>query len=151
MNVIGLNQKARLQNGEYDSRRPGMPQCKGAKVSSVLTENSWLTAKGDLVQIVDYGTMRTDDFEDTTLRTQLWGQTTLRTDDFEDMQLWGQNYLGNVINIKTDKICKIVKYCQKYWIYDDNTWGMNAFYFFIYAANIWRKYVILRVSVWHSS
>jgi len=27
-----------------------MPQCKGAKVFNVLTENSWLTAKGNLVQ-----------------------------------------------------------------------------------------------------
>ena len=39
---------------------------------------------------LDYGTMRTCDVEDTTLRTRLWGQTTLRTDDFEDMRLWGQ-------------------------------------------------------------
>jgi len=35
----------------FDSRHPpGMPQCKGAKVFNVLTENSWLTAKGNLVQ-----------------------------------------------------------------------------------------------------
>ena len=40
--------------------------------------------------VADYGTMRTCDVEDTTLRTRLWGQTTLRTCDFEDMRLWGQ-------------------------------------------------------------
>ena len=34
----------------FDSGRPGMPQCKGAKVFNILTENSWLTGKGDLVQ-----------------------------------------------------------------------------------------------------
>jgi len=33
----------------FDSS-PGMPQCKGVKVSTVLTKDSWLTAKGNLVQ-----------------------------------------------------------------------------------------------------
>ena len=33
----------------FDSS-PGMPQCKGAAGFSILEENSWLTAKGSLVQ-----------------------------------------------------------------------------------------------------
>ena len=33
----------------FDSS-PGMPQCKGVKVSTVLTKDSWLTSKGNLVQ-----------------------------------------------------------------------------------------------------
>ena len=35
----------------FDSGPRGMPaQCKGAKDFSILEENSWLTAKGNLVQ-----------------------------------------------------------------------------------------------------
>ena len=66
----------------------------------------------------------------------LWGQTTLRTDDFEDRRLWGQNYFENVNNIKIDKIVKI---CQKYWIYDANIWriyvswrGLGMYFFDIF-------------------
>jgi len=33
----------------FDAGSPGMPQCKGAKVFTILTENSWLTAEGNLV------------------------------------------------------------------------------------------------------
>ena len=33
----------------FDSGRPGMPECKGAKDYTILTKNSWLTAKGNLV------------------------------------------------------------------------------------------------------
>ena len=78
---------------------------------------------------------------------RLWGQTTLRTDDFEDRRLWGQNYFGNVNKIKIDKICKMFQKLSK-WL---DIWcqhlGVECFYW-IYAANIWRTYVILRVSVW---
>ena len=58
----------------------------------------------------DYGTMRTDDFEDTTLRTRLWGHATLRT-----MRLWGHATLRT--NSKFQNI-------KKYWIYDANTLGI---------------------------
>ena len=34
----------------FDSGPRGMPQCKGAAGFSILEENSWLTAKGSLVQ-----------------------------------------------------------------------------------------------------
>ena len=34
----------------FDSGPRGMPECKGAKDFSILEENSWLTAKGNLVQ-----------------------------------------------------------------------------------------------------
>ena len=56
MNIVGLDLTkdpgSRRVNLTltFDSQDPGMPQCKGAKVFSVLTENSWLTAKGNLVQ-----------------------------------------------------------------------------------------------------
>ena len=40
----------------------------------------------------DYGTMRTKDVEDKTLRTRLWGQATLRTGDIEYMRHWGQTF-----------------------------------------------------------
>ena len=33
----------------FDSGRPGMPECKGANDYTILTKNSWLTAKGNLV------------------------------------------------------------------------------------------------------
>ena len=33
----------------FDSGSFGMPQCKGAKVFTILTENTWLTAEGNLV------------------------------------------------------------------------------------------------------
>ena len=48
-------------------------------------------------------------------------------------------HLEKICNFEGFKICKVVKIfknCQKYWIYDANTWGMNIFYW-IYAANIW--------------
>ena len=35
---------------DYETGSPGMPECTGAKAFSVLMENSWLTAKGNLVQ-----------------------------------------------------------------------------------------------------
>ena len=54
--------------------------------------------------------MRTDDFEDTTLRTRLWGHATLRT-----MRLWGHATLRT--NSKFQNI-------KKYWIYDANTLGI---------------------------
>ena len=47
-------------------------------------------------------------------------------------------HLEKIYNFEGFKICKVVKIfknCQKYWIYDANTWGMNIFYW-IYAANI---------------
>ena len=54
--------------------------------------------------------MRTCDFEDTTLRTRLWGHATLRT-----MRLWGHATLRT--NSKFQNI-------KKYWIYDANTLGI---------------------------
>ena len=57
MNTLGLNltkdpgsRKVDLTLAYNDSRQPGMPECKGAKVVSVLAENSWLTVNGSLVQ-----------------------------------------------------------------------------------------------------
>ena len=56
-NIVGLDLSkdpgSRRVNltATFDPRHPsGMPQCKGAKVFNVLTEGSWLTAKGNLVQ-----------------------------------------------------------------------------------------------------
>ena len=56
MNTVGLDLTKKPGSRRvdmtlaYDSGRPGMPQCKGAKVFSLLAENSWLTVKGNLVQ-----------------------------------------------------------------------------------------------------
>ena len=56
MNTVGLNLTKEPGSRRvdmtlaYESGRLGMPQCKGAKVFSLLTENSWLTVKGNLVQ-----------------------------------------------------------------------------------------------------
>ena len=56
MDIVGLDLTKELGSRrvnltlEYDSGSPGMPQCKGAKVFTVLMENSWLTAKGNLMQ-----------------------------------------------------------------------------------------------------
>jgi len=39
-------------------------------------------------------------------------------------------HLKKICNFEGFKICKVVKIfknCQKYWIYDANTWGMNVF------------------------
>ena len=54
--IIGLDITKDLESREVDitlSYVPGcprMPQCKGRKSFSILTENSWVTAKGNLVQ-----------------------------------------------------------------------------------------------------
>ena len=54
--MIGLDLTKDLESREVDitlSYVPGcplMPQCKGRKSFSILTKNSWVTAKGNLVQ-----------------------------------------------------------------------------------------------------
>ena len=107
-------------------------------------------------------TLRTDDFED----RRLWGQATLRTGDFEDRYykvFWGQKFCPQspkmfVLKVASkcdfeDKIDKLDNFCKKFQQISKilDIWcqhlGDEHFYW-IYAANIWRKYVILRVSVW---
>merc|ERR1719237_923981 len=68
MNIVGLNltkdpgsRRVDLTLA-YDSRQPGMPECKGSKVVSVLAENSWLTVKGNLVQDSQEDEMRHYEF-----------------------------------------------------------------------------------------
>ena len=126
------------------------------KESYLLKKGILWTFSHKISPLNNYGILRTgdiedSDIEDTTLRTgdiedrRRWGQATLRTGDIEDRRHWGQNYFENINNIKICKVVKILKKLSKILDIWCQHLGDECFYW-IYAANIWRKYVILRVS-----
>ena len=74
-----------------------------------LVQKQWLPTI--IHCLYDYGTLRTDDFDDMTLRTRHWGrhwgQTTLRTGDYEDKIILKLSTKSKLA--KFSKFSKIVK------------------------------------------